>query len=48
LSTVGFGDFAPKSDAERMFIAFGMLIGVAVFSSILGNFIDMLDVIKDF
>ena len=48
LSTVGFGDFEPRSNAERLLIAFGMLIGVAIFSSILGNFINMLDVIKDF
>jgi hypothetical protein len=48
LSTVGFGDFEPRSNAERLFIAFGMLGGIAIFSTILGNFIEMLDVIKDF
>jgi hypothetical protein len=48
LSTVGFGDFHPMSNTERLFMAFGMLFGVAIFSVIMGNFIDMLDVIKDF
>ena len=48
LSTVGFGDFNPRSNLERLYMAFGMLLGVAIFSSILGNFIDMLDNIKDF
>lgn len=47
LSTVGFGDFHPYSSSERIFIAFGMLLGVAIFSSILGNFIEMIDVIKE-
>jgi hypothetical protein len=48
LSTVGFGDFNPRSNLERLYMAFGMLLGVAIFSSILGNFIDMLDTIKNF
>ena len=48
LCTVGFGDFYPHSDAERLLIAFGMLGGVAIFSSILGNFIEMLDTVKSF
>ena len=48
LSTVGFGDFDPRSNVERLYMAFGMLLGVAIFSSILGNFIDMLDTVKDF
>lgn len=48
LSTVGFGDFEPRSNLERVYMAFGMLLGVAIFSSILGNFIDMLDNVKSF
>ena len=47
LSTVGFGDFEPKSNTERIFVAFGMLAGVAIFSSVLSDFIEMFDVIKD-
>ena len=41
LTTVGFGDFNPRSDAERLFIAFGLLFGVALFSYIMGEFIEM-------
>lgn len=48
LSTVGFGDFNPRSNLERLYMAFGMLLGVAIFSSILGSFIAMLDAVKDF
>jgi hypothetical protein len=42
LSTVGFGDFAPRSDAERSFGAFILLSGVAMFSYLMGNFIQIL------
>jgi len=38
LSTVGFGDYHPKSDQERVFITAVLLLGVAVFSMVLGNF----------
>ena len=39
LSTVGFGDFHPRSNAERIFCAFILLFGVAIFSYIMGIFI---------
>jgi len=42
LSTVGFGDFNPRSDAERCVQAFIMLFGVTIFSYIMGNFIEIL------
>jgi len=42
LSTVGFGDFHPKSDIERIAASFILVIGVAVFSFIMGNFIAIL------
>jgi len=48
LSTVGFGDFDPRSNVERLYMAFGMLLGVAIFSAILGKFIEMLDIVKNF
>lgn len=44
LSTVGFGDFHPKSDFERIFCAMILVGGVMIFSYIMGNFISMLDV----
>lgn len=42
LSTVGFGDFVPKSDSERIITTFILLIGVACFSYIMGQFIEIL------
>jgi hypothetical protein len=38
LSTVGFGDYHPVNNPERIFIALSILIGVIVFSLILQNF----------
>lgn len=48
LSTVGFGDFNPRGDLERLICAFVLLIGVAVFSYVMGNFIEILDQFKNF
>lgn len=42
LSTVGFGDYYPVSDVERLSGAFVLLFGVAIFSYIMGNFISIL------
>ena len=42
LSTVGFGDFNPRSDFERIFTSFMLVSGVAIFSYIMGVFIEML------
>lgn len=47
LSTVGFGDFSPKSESEQLIMAFTMLFGVAVFSYCLGIFIDILASFQD-
>lgn len=46
LSTVGFGDYHPRSDNERLFIAFVLLCGVSIFSFIMGNFIAILNQFK--
>lgn len=43
LSTVGFGDYYPKGDVERLVGGFVMLFGVAIFSYIMGKFIEILD-----
>lgn len=48
LSTVGFGDFHPRSDFERLLCAFILLFGVALFSIIMGSFCDILDEFKNF
>ena len=37
LSTVGFGDFNPKSETERVIMTLVLLIGVACFSYILSQ-----------
>jgi hypothetical protein len=42
LSTVGFGDYHPRGDMERLMGAFILLGGVAIFSLIMGNFIEIL------
>jgi len=42
LTTVGFGDFNPRSDVERVFIALSLLFGVAIFSMIMNEFIEMI------
>lgn len=43
LSTVGFGDYYPKGDVERLVGGFVMLFGVAIFSYIMGKFIEILE-----
>ena len=47
LSTVGFGDFAPRSDVERAIGSFILISGVAMFSFLMGNFIDILGTYQD-
>jgi hypothetical protein len=42
LSTVGFGDYFPVSNVERIFCSIILLFGVAIFSYIMGNFIEIL------
>ena len=47
LSTVGFGDFHPRSDYERIFASFILLSGVSMFSYIIGCFTEMMSSIKE-
>ena len=42
LATVGFGDLHPVTKEEALVCSFILLFGVAVFSFIMGNFIEML------
>lgn len=42
LSTVGYGDFYPVSNTERIVAVIIMLLGVAFFSYIMGNFIEII------
>ena len=43
LSTVGFGDFVPKSDFERTLCVFIFLFGVSLFSRVMSMFIQIID-----
>ena len=42
MASVGYGDYLPKNNSEYLVCALIFLIGVASFSFIMGNFIDML------
>jgi len=42
LSTVGYGDYYPVSNIERIIAVIIMLGGVAFFSYIMGNFIEII------
>ena len=42
LSTVGFGDFTPRSDIERLLGSIMLLGGVIIFSNCMAKFIEML------
>lgn len=42
LSTVGFGDLHPQSDAECFICSFILLFGVAIFSYCMGQFTEIL------
>ena len=48
LSTVGFGDFTPRGNVERFVGAFILLFGVAIFSLVMGNLIDILASFNEF
>lgn len=45
MSTVGFGDYHPRSDYERVFCALILLFGVTMFSYIMGTFSQILSTI---
>ena len=48
LSTIGFGDFHPRGDFERIVIVIVFLFGVAIFSYVMGNFLEILRKYKEF
>ena len=43
LTTVGFGDLHPRSNPERIIIAFTLLMGVTIFSYFMGTLIDIIN-----
>jgi hypothetical protein len=42
MSTVGFGDFNPRSNVERLFTAAMLVVGVAVVSYLMGNLLEII------
>lgn len=46
LSTVGFGDFVPRTNDERIVGIFILVFGVAIFSIIMGSFVEILQKFK--
>ena len=46
LSTVGFGDFSPKANIERVLCAFILMFGVSIFSYMMGIFIEILNEVQ--
>jgi voltage-gated potassium channel len=47
LSTVGFGDYYPVSNIERLVGSFVMLFGVAIFSYCAGELLVMVDTLLE-
>ena len=48
LSTVGFGDYNPRSNFERIFITIGLLFGVAIFSYFMGEFMQIVQTFTNY
>ena len=48
LSTVGFGDFHPKSDNERILTIFIMVLGVAIFGYVMGSLLVIIENFKEY
>lgn len=46
LSTVGFGDYYPINNNERLICGFMLMFGVALFSLFMGQLLEMIDRIK--
>jgi len=42
LTTIGLGDYVPKSNIEKLVIAFSLLTGVLLFSYIIGDYTNMI------
>ena len=38
LATIGYGDFSPKTKVEKITVIIIMILGIAFFSYIMGNF----------
>lgn len=47
LSTVGFGDYTPKTDSERLLCAMVLLFGNMIFSLVMEQFLGILNEVKE-
>ena len=47
MSTVGFGDMHPKSDAERLVCILIFLLGGALFGIVMGDLIDIIEEVRE-
>jgi hypothetical protein len=47
MSTVGFGDYYPVSNVERVIQSGILVFGVSIFSYFMGTFIELLDKFKN-
>jgi hypothetical protein len=47
LSTVGLGDYTPRNNEERALGVLFLFSGVAIFSFLMGNFIEILSTYQD-
>lgn len=43
LSTVGFGDFNPRSDFERLLQILVFLLGVGIFAKVMADFLEIIE-----
>jgi len=48
LSTVGFGDYNPRSNLERCVGIFLLVFGTMIFSDMAGQFLDMIHLTENF
>ena len=48
LSTVGFGDYVPISDNERIVGSAVLFLGVMLFSTIMGEFVEIIRGFKEY
>lgn len=47
LSTVGFGDYYPQTDSERLLCAMVLLFGNMIFSLVMEQFLGILNEVKE-
>jgi hypothetical protein len=48
LSTIGLGDLHPHTNLERIFVAIIMMIGVSIYSLMMGHFIHLIEGFNEF